>query len=56
MTGRRSPGPFRSRAQWRWAFATHREFGRRWADRIVATRGKKVGFHSLPARKGFRRR
>lgn len=44
----RRKGPFRSRAQWRWAFATHKRFAHRWAREIVATRGPRVGYHSLP--------
>jgi hypothetical protein len=45
-----------SQAQWRWAYATHQEFAHRWADEIVATRGKKTGYHSLPGRKAIRKR
>lgn len=56
MARHKSPGPMHSRAQWRWAFATHQKFAKKWADKIVATRGKKTGFHSLPARKGVRKR
>lgn len=48
----RRHGPFKSQAQWRWAFATHKAFAKKWADQIVASRGKKTGFHSLPKRKG----
>jgi hypothetical protein len=40
-------GRFRSRAQWRWAFAQRMPFARRWA--------KSSSYQSLPARKGTRR-
>lgn len=53
---RRSPGPMHSQAQWRWAYATHQSFARRWADEVVAERGKKTGFHSLPKRKSIRKK
>lgn len=38
--------PFQSQAQWRFAFARHPEWARRWAHE---TRG---GYHALPARVG----
>lgn len=53
---RKSPGPMHSKAQWKWAYATHQPFARKWADGVVATRGKKTGFHSLPNRKSMRTR
>lgn len=53
---RKSPGPMHSRAQWGYLFATRKPFAKKWADQIVATRGKKTGYHSLPARKGVRKR
>lgn len=37
---------FDSKAQWRWAFATHQEFAHRWGE---ATKGR---FKALPRRKG----
>jgi hypothetical protein len=44
-------GSFRSRAQWRWAFARKMPWARRWARRSRS-------YNSLPrkARKGRRRR
>lgn len=36
--------PFRSKAQWRWAFATHQRFARKWAH-------KTPSFKALPVRK-----
>lgn len=53
---RKSPGPMHSQKQWRFLFGTHKPFARKWADRIVATRGKKIGYHTLPVRKGVRKR
>lgn len=38
--------PFRSRAQWRWAFATKQPFARRWAHKTPG--GKIVRFRRLP--------
>lgn len=49
MSGRKSPGPFHSKAQWRWAFATKKRFARRWAHRTPG--GPKVRYRRLPARK-----
>lgn len=51
-TRRKSPGPDHSQAQWRFLFATHKKFAKKWADQIVRERGKKTGFHSLPKRVG----
>lgn len=48
---RKSPGPAHSQAQWRWMYGTHRSFAHRWAEEIVAERGPKTGYHSLPERK-----
>ena len=42
-------GRFRSKAQWRWAFATHKSFAHRWAHATPG--GKKVRYHRLPIRK-----
>lgn len=53
---RKSPGPMHSQKQWRFLFATHKPFARRWADEIVATRGRKTGYHSLPVRKPIRQK
>jgi len=36
--------PFRSKAQWRWAFANRKRFAKKWAR-------KTRSFKSLPARK-----
>jgi hypothetical protein len=41
-------GRFRSRAQWRWAFANRMPFARRWAHRNQASQP----YRTLPARKG----
>lgn len=45
MSGQHS---FASQAQWRWAYATHKKFARRWAHATQA-RG---GYHAIPKRKG----
>lgn len=51
---RKSPGPMHSKAQWRHSFlyATHKPFAHKWAEQIVAERGPKTGYRSLPVRKG----
>lgn len=46
MSGQHS---FASRAQWRWAFATHQRFARRWAHTTQAH----GGYHTIPRRKGI---
>lgn len=43
------PG-FRSKKQWRWAFATKQKFARRWAHETPG--GKKVRYRRLPLRVG----
>jgi hypothetical protein len=43
-------GRFRSRAQWRWAFANKKSFARRWARSTPG--GKGVRYRRLPPRKG----
>jgi hypothetical protein len=53
---RKSPGPMHSRKQWGYLFAQKKPFAKKWADQIVATRGKKTGYHSLPVRKGPKKR
>lgn len=50
------PTGFTSKAQWRWAYATHQPFAHKEAEKVVATRGKKTGYRSLPRRKGARKR
>lgn len=40
---------FASKAQWRWAFATHKTWARRWAHQTAG--GPKVRFHRLPSRR-----
>jgi len=40
---------FASKAQWRWAFATHQPFARRWAEGNKASIAR--GYHTLPRRK-----
>lgn len=52
----KSPGPAHSKAQWRFLFATHKPFAHKWAEQVVAERGKKTGFRALPERKGARKR
>lgn len=52
MSGRKSPGPMHSKAQWRFLYATHKPFAKKWADEIVATRGKVTGYRALPGSKG----
>ena len=51
---RKSPGPMHSKAQWRYLFATHKPFARKWAHKTPG--GKKVRYRRLPPRKGVRRR
>lgn len=41
----------KSRAQWRFLMATHKPFAHRWADAVVAERGPKTGYRSLPEKK-----
>lgn len=53
---RKSPGPMHSKKQWAYLFASRKPFARKWADEIVAERGKKTGYRSLPERKGMRKR
>jgi hypothetical protein len=43
-------GGYRSKAQWRWAFATHKKFARRMAHRT------RVPYRALPLRKSIRRK
>lgn len=46
--------PFRSRKQWRWAFANKKKFAKRWAH---ATPGGKITrFRRLPTRAPKRKR
>ena len=45
-----SPGPMHSQAQWRYLYAVKAPFAHKWADQIVAQRGKKTGYHTLPAK------
>lgn len=51
MADRKSPGPFRSKAQWAWAFAVKAPFAEKWAHQIEAERGKTTGYRSLPRNK-----
>jgi hypothetical protein len=53
---RKSPGPMHSQAQWRFLFASHKPFARKWANEVVAERGKKTGYRSLPNRKAMKKR
>lgn len=45
---------FASKAQWRWAFATHQPWARRHARKTPG--GPKVRYRRLPRRKGPRRK
>jgi hypothetical protein len=47
-------GKFRSKAQWRWAFANKKSWARRWAHRTPG--GKKVRYRKLPRKKGMGRK
>lgn len=47
----KSPGPDHSKAQWRFLYASHKPFAHKWAEEIVATRGPKTGYRSLPDKK-----
>ncbi|MFR9794242.1 hypothetical protein ACL07V_37405 [Streptomyces sp. MB22_4] len=49
-------GKVRSRAQWRWMFASKQRFAHKWASARKRTYGKKTDFQTLPPRKGIRRR
>lgn len=40
-----------SKAQWRFLFATNKPFAHKWADQVVAERGPKTGYRSLPPKK-----
>ena len=56
MARRRGGGSHRfySKAQWRWAFATHQRWARRHAHKTPG--GPKARYRRLPRRKGPRRR
>lgn len=41
----------RSQAQWRYLMAIKAPFAHRWAEAVVAERGPKTGFRSLPKNK-----
>lgn len=41
--------PFRSKRQWRWAWATGQKFARRWARKTPG--GKGTRYRRLPGRK-----
>lgn len=49
--GHKSPGPMHSKAQWRYLFAAKKPFAHRWAEKVVAERGPKTGYRSLPPKK-----
>jgi hypothetical protein len=40
-----------SQAQWRYLYAIQAPFAHKWAEQIVAERGPKTGYHSLPKNK-----
>lgn len=42
--------PFKSKRQWRWAFANGKAFARKWAHKTPG--GKGTRFRRLPASKG----
>jgi hypothetical protein len=44
--------PFRSKAQWRWAFATKKTWAHKWAHKTPG--GPKIRFRRLPDRKHLR--
>lgn len=55
MPGKKKRGSYRgfkSKAQWRWAFATHQAFAHKKAHQTAG--GKKVRYDRLPYRKGVR--
>lgn len=56
MPDHKSPGPMHSKAQWRFLYATKKPFAHKWAEQVVAERGPKTGYRSLPDRKGARKR
>lgn len=49
--GHSSPGPMHSKAQWRFLYGTHKPFAHRWAEQVVAERGPRTGYRSLPEKK-----
>jgi hypothetical protein len=52
----RRQGKVRSQAQWRWMWATHQSFARRWSHARKRAAGRTKGYRTLPARKSVRRR
>lgn len=54
MARRRGTGGFKSKAQWRWAFATHKTWARKKAHKTPG--GKGIRYRRLPARKHARRK
>lgn len=52
------PHGFTSRSQWRYFFASPRLRGlaKKEAHKVIAERGKKTGYRSLPTRRGIRKR
>jgi hypothetical protein len=40
-----------SKAQWRYLYAIGAPFAHRWAEQVVAERGPKTGYRSLPRNK-----
>lgn len=51
---KRGAGGFKSKAQWRWAFANHKTWARKKAHKTKG--GKVTRFRRLPSRKGVRKR
>lgn len=51
---KRGSGGYKSRAQWRWAFATHQTWAHKKAHETPG--GPVVRYRRLPVRKGVRRR
>jgi hypothetical protein len=50
------PLGFVSKQQWRWAYATHQTFAHKDSEKVVATRGKKTGYRTLPKRTAVRKK
>lgn len=51
------PRGFTSRAQWKWAFATHQTFAHKEAHKAQATGGGPIiAFHKLPGRRTLPKR
>lgn len=49
------PAGFVSKAQWRWAYSTHKSWAHKEAHKVEARGGEKTGYRALPTRTGVRR-